>query len=69
MHRHVNGIPETRNEYNEINRFRVRLTRFFLRSNTTHLDDTLDAIFDELSKFRRSKYITVDITVIAFDIL
>ncbi len=66
---YTDGIPETRNCNDEMIGFAEELRSLFERANVHNLNETLNAIFDNLEKFRGSKEFEDDITIIAFDIL
>ncbi|MCX8125294.1 MAG: fused response regulator/phosphatase [Spirochaetes bacterium] len=66
---YTDGIPETRNDKNEIIGFKENLLNLFMHSNTPHLSNTLDGILNELANFRDGMDVDDDITIIGLDIL
>jgi sigma-B regulation protein RsbU (phosphoserine phosphatase) len=66
---YTDGIPETRNEKNEMIGFKEKLLNLFIQSNVPDLGTTLDEILKELANFRGTMDVDDDITIIGLDIL
>jgi PAS domain S-box-containing protein len=65
---YTDGIPETINEEKVMIDFDKGMLALFDRSQRETLSDTLDAIMDEVNRFRGSVPVVDDITLIGFEV-
>jgi serine phosphatase RsbU (regulator of sigma subunit) len=65
---YTDGIPETINEQKEMIDFEEGMLDLFNRSQRETLSDTLDAVMEEVKRFRGSVPVLDDITLIGFEV-
>ena len=66
---YTDGIPETANAEKEIVGFEDKLLGLFSKANRLSLDETIDAVMEEISMFRGDAPVEDDLAIIGIEVL